>query len=184
MLRICLIPIIAILLGNDESPHILGKALTSGQWAALLIVLAGITDGLDGYIARMWKIESLLGKFLDPLADKLLLLVGLVMLMQLRRVEYWLVILLLSRELMITGLRAVAIGESIVISAGQSGKWKHTLQMVGLGFLTWHGNFLGIPASTVGTVILYVSLVISLLSGYCYLRDFFTALIAKKRLGG
>lgn len=173
LLRIALIPVMALFLELDsdhppfESP---------GRLAAVVVVIAGITDLLDGYLARKWKIETLLGKFLDPLADKLLLLVGLVMLMRLERVEAWLVMVLLSREFLITGLRGVAVGEGIVIAAGQSGKLKLIFQMVGLGLLMWYGRFLGFNAFEVGTVILYIALVISVWSGFTYLRDFFKAL--------
>ncbi len=117
----------------------------------------------------------MLGKFLDPVADKLFLLVSLIMLMKLGRVEAWLVIVLLSREFLITALRAVAAGEGLVIAAGQSGKVKLTFQMIGLGFLMWYGTAFGLPAVVVGTWILYIALFTSLLSGYHYLRDFLTA---------
>lgn len=180
----CLVPLVGILL-DWESPEsdvqfdqIL--AYSPGRLASIVVIVAGITDLLDGYFARKWKIESLLGKFLDPLADKLFLLVGLIMLMKLGRVEAWLVILLLSRELLITGLRAIAIGEAIVIAAGQSGKWKHVFQLIGLGFLMWYGPVFGIQAYWVGIVILHIALVISLFSGFLYLQDFFSALINKR----
>jgi CDP-diacylglycerol--glycerol-3-phosphate 3-phosphatidyltransferase len=146
----------------------------------LVLAVAGLTDLLDGWLARKWNIVSLLGKFLDPLADKLLLLVCLVMLMKLGRVDAWLVIILLSRELLITGLRAVAVGEGIVISAGTTGKYKLAFQLVGLAFIMWYGSFLSFSAYQIGVWILYVALVISLYSGFQYLKDFFTELYDKR----
>ena len=177
LLRILLIPIMALLLEFDAEQvlfeHDWMFRYSPGRVAAFVVVIAGATDLLDGYFARRWGIESLLGKFLDPVADKLFLLVGLVMLMKLGRVDAWLVMVLLSREFLITALRAVAAGEGLIISAGQSGKWKLTFQLIGLGFLMWYGSAFGLPAVKVGVWILYIALFISLLSGYQYLRDFF-----------
>jgi len=184
LFRIALIPLLAVLLSGDADQPVFDKDFmfrySNGRVAAFVVIIAGITDLLDGYIARMWKIESLFGKFLDPVADKLFLMVGLVMLMNLGRVEAWLVIVLLSRELLITGLRGVAAGEGIIIAAGSTGKWKHTLQLIGLGFLMWYGSAFGFRAYEIGTVILYAALFISLVSGYRYLSGFFVALREKR----
>ena len=185
--RIVLIPFMALLLDADteQLPFSIDTMFrfSPGRLAAMVVVLAGITDLLDGYYARKWNIESLLGKFLDPVADKLFLLVSLVMLMKLGRVDAWLVIILLSREFLITALRAVAAGEGLIIAAGQSGKVKLTFQMVGLGFLMWYGTAFGLPAVRVGTWILYVALFTSLLSGYHYLRDFLEARKGGRKTG-
>ncbi|NBX68428.1 MAG: CDP-diacylglycerol--glycerol-3-phosphate 3-phosphatidyltransferase, partial [Proteobacteria bacterium] len=148
--RIVTIPLIAYLLDidTDQLPFHLDSMsrFSPGKIAAMVVAIAGVTDLLDGYYARKWNIESLLGKFLDPVADKLFLLVSLVMLMKLGRVEAWLVIVLLSREFLITALRAVAAGEGLIIAAGQSGKVKLTFQMIGLGFLMWYGTAFGLSA--------------------------------------
>jgi CDP-diacylglycerol---glycerol-3-phosphate 3-phosphatidyltransferase len=177
--RILLIPFMALLLEFDAEQIAFEKdwmfRYSPGRVAAFVVIIMGITDILDGYFARKWKIDSLLGKFLDPVADKLVLLVGLIMLMKLQRVDAWLVMVLLSREFLITALRAIAAGEGLIIAASQSGKWKLTLQMLGLGLLMWYGSVFGVPAVTVGTWILYIALFISLLSGWHYLRDFFVA---------
>lgn len=184
MMRIVLIPLVAWLLDNDRDQPTLELDMmlrySPGRIATFVVVIAGVTDLLDGWLARRWGIESLLGKFLDPVADKLFLMVSLIMLMKLGRVDAWLVILLLSREFLITGLRSVAVGEGLVIAAGQSGKWKLTFQMVGLGFLMWYGSVFTFSAYKIGTVILYIALAISLLSGATYLIDFFTALKDKR----
>lgn len=181
LLRIVMIPFLALLLNADTEQLPFDKdtmlRFSTGKLAALVVLLAGVTDLLDGYYARKWKIESLLGKFLDPVADKLFLLVGLVMLLKLGRVDAWLVIVLLSREFLITALRAVAAGEGLIIAAGRWGKLKLIFQMIGLGFLMWYGTAFGLSAVKVGTWILYIALFTSLFSGYHYLRDF---LIARK----
>lgn len=181
--RMILIPFMGLLLDydSDQPPFEMDWMFrySPGRVAAIVVLIAGITDLLDGYYARKWNIESLLGKFLDPVADKLLLLVGLVMLLKLGRLDAWIVMLLLSREFLVTGLRTVAIAEGIVISAGQGGKWKLTFQMVGLGFMMWYGSIFGFPAIEMGRWILYIALGISLFSGYQYLSDFFIARSAK-----
>lgn len=174
-----MIPLIAVLLEYDsEQPpfeHDWMFRYSPGRVAAMVCAIAGISDLLDGYFARKWNIESLFGKFLDPVADKVFLLVGLVMLMKLGRVSAYMVILLLSREFLITALRGVAAGEGMIIAAGTSGKYKLTFQMIGLGFLMWYGSAFGFPAIVIGTWILYVALFVSLLSGFYYLQDFFRA---------
>lgn len=185
LMRIVLIPVMALLLAydSDQPPLALDWMFrySPGRLASVVVMIAGITDLLDGWLARRWHIESLMGKFLDPVADKVFLLVGLVMLMKLDRVPEWLVIALLSREFLITALRGVAAGEGLIISAGQSGKWKLTFQLVGLGFLMWYGSAFGVEAWRIGIVILYIALAISLLSGYQYLSDFSIALQKKKK---
>jgi CDP-diacylglycerol---glycerol-3-phosphate 3-phosphatidyltransferase len=186
LLRIALVPVMALLVGFDGEQVPFERdwmfRYSPGRLAAIVVAIMGLTDLFDGLLARRWKIETLLGKFLDPLADKLVLMVGLVMLMKLGRVSDWLVILLLSREFLITGLRGVAVGEGIVIAAGNSGKWKLVFQLIGLGMLMWYGSLFGFSAATVGAYILYVALGISLVSGYNYLSDFLIAL-KKKRAG-
>ncbi|MCB0418852.1 MAG: CDP-diacylglycerol--glycerol-3-phosphate 3-phosphatidyltransferase [Bdellovibrionaceae bacterium] len=183
-LRILLIPVMAVFLAYDTEQPLFRFDVTfrysPGRMATLVVILAGITDLLDGYFARKWKIESVMGRFLDPVADKLFLMVALVMLMQLGRVNVWLVIALLSRELFITGLRTVAAGEGILISAERFGKIKTIFQLVGIGFLCWYGSIFTLRAYTVGTVILYLALAISLFSGYRYVSGFLKALAQKR----
>ncbi len=86
---------------------------------------------IDGLLARRWNLITVVGKFLDPLADKLIVMAALVMMVRLGRVAAWVVILLLAREFIVTGLRTIAASEGMVIAAGQEGKWKTALQLVG-----------------------------------------------------
>lgn len=184
LLRIFLIPAIGYFLSQDELTVVVESdvmfRVSPGRIACFLLYIAGLTDLCDGWLARKWNIESLLGKFLDPVADKLLLLVGLVMLMKLDRVSPWLVILLLSREFLITGLRTVAIGEGLVIPANSSGKIKLVFQIVGLGFLMWYGSLFTLDAYWIGTLILYIAFATSMGSGVIYLYHFFSALKKKR----
>src|SRR5208337_5017662 len=89
-----------------------------GFWACIVFTLAAVTDLLDGYLARKLGVVSVLGKFLDPLADKLIVMAALVWLVPMGRIDAWVVVLLLGREISVTGLRSVAASEGVVISAG------------------------------------------------------------------
>ena len=115
-----------------------------GFWACIVFTLAAITDLLDGYLARKLGVVSVLGKFLDPLADKLIVMAALVWMVPMGRMPAWAVVLLLARELSVTGLRSVAASEGVVISAGKEGKTKTALQMIGIIAL-----LLGLPVPPV-----------------------------------
>jgi len=106
--------------------------------AACLFALASMTDYFDGWLARRKGLITVLGKFLDPLADKLIVTSTLVMLIPLGRIPAWVVVLLLARELAITGLRGIASSEGMVIAASQGGKWKTAFQLTGILGLLIH----------------------------------------------
>jgi CDP-diacylglycerol--glycerol-3-phosphate 3-phosphatidyltransferase len=158
--------------------------------AALVYSGAALTDLLDGYLARRMNIVSVLGKFLDPLADKLLVMASLVWMVPLGRITEWAVILLLGREISVTALRSIASSSGLVISAGSGGKTKTALQMAGilcliigypyelsLGFidLGW------VDLVKVGRVLVYTSLVFSLVSAFQYVSLFAEAVEVKDR---
>ena len=103
--------------------------------AALVYSAAAITDFLDGYLARRMNVVSVLGKFLDPLADKLLVMASLVYMVPMGRISEWAVTLLLAREISVTALRSIASSEGVVIAAGDDGKIKTALQMIGILWL-------------------------------------------------
>ena len=109
--------------------------------AAFLFTVASLTDLLDGYIARRWHLETSLGKFLDPLADKLLVAVALIMLIHLERVPSWMVAVIIGREIVVTGLRVVAVTEGLVISASKLGKYKAAFQTVSVICLLLHFEY-------------------------------------------
>jgi CDP-diacylglycerol--glycerol-3-phosphate 3-phosphatidyltransferase len=161
-------------------------------WAAIVFTVAAITDLLDGYLARRMGIVSVLGKFLDPLADKLIVMASLVWMVPMGRIPAWAVVLLLARELGINGLRSIAASEGVVIAAGQDGKVKTALQMIGIIALVlgypYHLSYLGIDLGLVdlvhvGRALVYLSLVFSLASAAQYVRLFAAAVEAKESRG-
>lgn len=180
MARIVMIPIFLAFL-EQNTPQ-------SGVAASLVFTAAAVTDLLDGYLARKMGVESVLGKFLDPLADKLIVMAALVWSVPMGRISAWVVVLLLAREISITGLRSVAASEGVVIAAGAEGKTKTALQMVGiicmvLGY-PYHLSFgfidLGVvDLVKVGDALLYISLAFSLASAAQYTRLFGAAVEAK-----
>jgi CDP-diacylglycerol--glycerol-3-phosphate 3-phosphatidyltransferase len=157
--------------------------------ATLIYLGASLTDFLDGWLARRRKQVSVLGKFLDPLADKLIVTAVLVYLTAMDRCPPWLVVALLTRELAVTGLRSIAVSEGLVISASDSGKQKTALQMVGTLFLLIHFRYpvwglegvtikderLIIDFHLVGLYTLYLALVMSFFSALDYFRRFVDA---------
>lgn len=141
--------------------------------AALIFSLASITDLLDGYIARQQKTETLIGKLLDPMADKLLITSAMIMLISLERIPAWIVVLIVGREIAITGLRGIASGQGIVIAASKWGKAKTVLQSIALIGLLLHYEYLGINFHLLGMIILGIALVITLWSGLDYFFKFY-----------
>jgi CDP-diacylglycerol--glycerol-3-phosphate 3-phosphatidyltransferase len=161
-----------------------------GFWASIVFTLAALTDMLDGYLARKLGVVSVLGKFLDPLADKLIVMAALVWMVPMGRIPAWAVVLLLARELSVTGLRSVAASEGVVISAGQEGKTKTALQMIGIVALIlgypYHMRYAGLDMGVVdmvriGRALVYLSLLFSFASAAQYLRLFAAAVEAKKQ---
>jgi CDP-diacylglycerol---glycerol-3-phosphate 3-phosphatidyltransferase len=158
-------------------------------WAAIIFTLAAITDILDGYLARKLNVVSVLGKFLDPLADKLIVMASLIWMVPMGRIQAWVVVVLIGREISVTGLRSIAASEGVVISAGQEGKVKTALQMIGiialiLGF-PYHLSYVGIDLGVVdvvkvGRALVYLSLVFSVASAVEYTRLFGTTVEAKE----
>ena len=161
-----------------------------GFWACILFTVAAITDLLDGYLARKLGVVSVLGKFLDPLADKLIVMAALVWMVPMGRIPAWVVVLLLGREISVTGLRSVAASEGVVISAGNEGKTKTALQMIGIIALLlgypYHMAYLGLDLGVidlvrVGQMLVVLSLLFSFASAAQYVRLFGAAVEAKQR---
>jgi CDP-diacylglycerol---glycerol-3-phosphate 3-phosphatidyltransferase len=166
--RILLIPVF-VLVFLDPTPN---RALA----AAAIFGLAALTDAVDGYFARRLGQITSLGKLLDPIADKLLVLTALFLLVDQGLVETWIAIVLAGRELAVTGLRAVAAREGIVLAAETTGKLKMAAQVVAILLLILDE---AIPSMLNlyywGTVVLFVSLVLSLVSAVQYVRQFVTS---------
>jgi CDP-diacylglycerol--glycerol-3-phosphate 3-phosphatidyltransferase len=172
--RIAAIPVFLYLLAY-ENRH-------NSFLAAAVFAAAAISDWVDGWLARVSNKVTTLGKFLDPLADKIIVLSALVMLLRLGRVPVWVVVIILAREFLISGLRTIAMSEGLVISASQGGKWKTSLQLSGIIALMLHYHFaidyfVVAPVTdfhTVGLTLLYLSLVPGIASAIDYIRDFYT----------
>jgi len=158
--RLALLPFLIYLLWEDNSVY--------GWYAAGLLTIIGITDLLDGYLARKLDAVTNMGKIIDPTADKLTVLISLLMLMHLNRINVFIPILILSREIIIITLRAVVASEGIVIPASTEGKRKTALQMFGLGGLFIYGDFFGANAAYCGNVLLIMSIIMSWYSAIQY----------------
>ena len=143
--------------------------------AALIFGLASLTDYLDGYLARKYKIETVYGKLMDPLADKFLVICTLIMLQSLDRMSPIVVMLLVCRELAITGLRALASAERVIVAASTGGKWKTATQMIAIPCLMIRDVY-GVPLFQIGLWLTYISLGLSLWSAQDYVVDFFRGL--------
>lgn len=134
--------------------------------AGILFILASLTDFLDGRIARKQNLVTDFGKFIDPVADKLLVLATMIMLVHLRLLDAWIVIVILCRELAVDGLRMVAVGQGKVIAAGPLGKWKTTFQMLMISVMLIFN--LSAYGSWPVTVLMILSVLLTLISGVDY----------------
>jgi len=149
---------------------------TQANWAALLVfAFAGITDFLDGYIARAWQQQSALGRMLDPIADKLLVGAALLMLVANGAISGWSIwaaVIILSREILVSGLREFLAGLQVTVAVSALAKWKTTVQMVALCFLLAGaaGDQIFGCASAIGLSLLWVAALVTLYTGFDYFR--------------
>jgi len=174
MVRIAAIPLLCVLLLSPEREP--------GFWAAALFAAASVTDWLDGYLARRMGIVTVFGKFLDPIADKLIVMAALIMILPFDRVPAWMVLVILGREMIITGLRGIASTEGIVIPASNLGKFKTIFQLVAIIGLLLHYDYhwffgmdhplLVVNMHNVGMFYLWIATVITIWSGVDYLSKF------------
>ncbi|MEW9667705.1 CDP-diacylglycerol--glycerol-3-phosphate 3-phosphatidyltransferase [Ammoniphilus sp. 3BR4] len=170
--RIFLVPVVMLflLVRFDFGVLSIGgfKITYSEIIATLIFIIAASTDGLDGYIARKNKLVTNLGKFLDPLADKLLISAVLISLVEMQRLDAWVAILIISREFAVTGLRLVAVAEGQVIAASNWGKLKTVIQIVAVCSLMINNfpfSYIGLPFSTIAV---WAAIIITLFSGVDY----------------
>lgn len=124
MMRIFLVPVFMLIL--------LEKIPYGDYWAAFVFTIAALTDGLDGYIARKKQLITTLGKFMDPLADKLLVTAALISLVEMGRIDSWMATIIVSREFAVTGLRIIAASQGVVIAASSLGKYKTVSQILAI----------------------------------------------------
>lgn len=168
--RVAIIPVVLALF-YVEWPH-------ARQWACVLFVLAAITDWLDGYLARKWNQTTKFGAFLDPVADKLLVAVSLVMLLRDREqqgqgdVMAVLVAIIIGREIAISALREwlAELGQRTKVAVGAIGKVKTAFQMTAIGMLIWQQPFLGLPIYELGFAALFIAAALTMWSMAIYLR--------------
>jgi CDP-diacylglycerol---glycerol-3-phosphate 3-phosphatidyltransferase len=163
--RILAVPVLIILL------HYPSKLLNAVTMIGFILV--ALTDLADGFIARRWNLVSNLGKFLDPLADKLLISSVLIMLTSLGWIQAWMAIVIIARELTVTGLRAIAADQGYVMAADSFGKVKAVLQVVALCPLILHYPWWGIDPQPIGQFFLLVALALTIISGARYIQHFF-----------
>ena len=143
---------------DGAEPLTLGDLL-----AAVVFIIAAITDSMDGYIARKHHLITTLGKFIDPLADKVLVIAAMIALVELQRIPGWIVLVIITREFVVTGLRLVAAAEGVVIAASKGGKLKTVFQIVALAML-----ILKLPG---GMALMWVAMILTVGSGMEYLID-------------
>lgn len=146
----------------------------SNVTATIIFIIAGVSDFLDGYIARKYNMITDFGKILDPIADKILVAAAMIALVEIGRLEGVLAIIMLARDFAVGALRDLSASKGIIIAAGKWGKIKTAFQMTAMGMLTFYGTWLGINWYIIGTILIYVSVVLSLYSGYIYFQKYFT----------
>lgn len=140
-----------------------------GEWAFILsaglFALAGITDWLDGYVARLWNVQSNIGRFLDPIADKLLVATALILLVAAERADTLPAIAIMCREILVSGLREFLAEIRVSVPVSRLAKWKTGVQMVAIFCL-----LLGAPVGELGQILLWVAAALTLVTGYVYLK--------------
>jgi CDP-diacylglycerol---glycerol-3-phosphate 3-phosphatidyltransferase len=171
--RILLIPVFVVLFATPTPQRSL--------IAAMVFVVAAITDLLDGYLARKSGQVTTLGKLLDPIADKLLILSALILLVNVDRVSALVAIVIIAREVAVTGVRAIAASEGIIISSETTGKYKMALQVVAIVMLILEGTRVAELGNLhlAGITTLYLSLVLGYVSGARYVWSFWNQMAAK-----
>ena len=155
VLRVIMIPFFVVSLLAFH-----GEVRLLRNLAAAIFIVASLTDMLDGKIARKYNLVTNFGKFMDPLADKLLVCSALICMIELRQLPAWMVIIIISREFIISGFRLVASDNGVVIAASYWGKFKTTFQMIGVVLLIFN-----IPVlSTLTTIIVWIALALTVIS--------------------
>lgn len=163
MLRVFMIPFFLVLLLNPQFQ------IPGQKWITLgIYVVASLTDTLDGYIARKYNLVTNFGKFMDPLADKLLVCSALICFVEMNQIASWIVIIIIAREFIISGFRLVAANKGVVIAASYWGKYKTAFQMFAIIFLIIDLSWIT-PFYVITQILVYVALVLTIISLIDYL---------------
>jgi CDP-diacylglycerol--glycerol-3-phosphate 3-phosphatidyltransferase len=166
--RIAMVPVMLFI------PFSQGKLAC--QVFAWCFIVAALSDIVDGWLARRGAQVTRIGKLLDPLADKLLVSTALIMLIVAGRLEWWgawMVVVIIGRELAVTGLRGIASSQGQIVAASWTGKLKATFQNIAIGALLFHYETLGLPAHDIGLTLLAFATALTLWSGYLYFAEYF-----------
>jgi CDP-diacylglycerol--glycerol-3-phosphate 3-phosphatidyltransferase len=177
VMRTIFVPVVVALLW--ERPDFFRAMIATG-----VFIVAMLLDLVDGWLARKWDLQSVMGAFLDPLADKLMHVTALIMLIPIGWAPAWMVLVMECRELAITGLRSLAAGEGLVIPASSLGKFKTSYQSTAISFLLLHYPIWGIDCHSVGILLLWISMFMSLASGAEYGWRFYEHYNRRKEAGG
>lgn len=161
-LRFALVPVLIVLFMIKQTTAVEMVTFT-------IFIIAALTDLADGWVARKYQIETVLGKLMDPLADKALVSTCLIMLIPLGRMAAWVCLLIICRELIVTGFRGLAASTGKVVAADNLGKYKSNFQYFGLGFLIFPLGVLPVPYQhEIGMVLIYISLILAIWSAFEY----------------
>jgi CDP-diacylglycerol--glycerol-3-phosphate 3-phosphatidyltransferase len=169
IIRILAIPIVLLLLFYPERIY---RLITT-----LFFLLVAVTDTVDGYLARRRGLVTTLGKFLDPLADKLLIVAALIGLITARGIPTWMVIVIIGREISVTGLRGIALSQGMVISASTWGKYKTVFEVASISFFILDGTYFSVELYQVGMGLLWIALGLAVISGVDYFKKFLKRVI-------
>ena len=160
--RVFLAPVVMVFLAmRGRFDYVLGISL-GDLLAGIVFIIASLTDAADGYIARKRGIVTNLGKFIDPLADKILVVAALISLVELQRLPAWMVVIIVSREFIVSGVRMVAASDGIIIAASKGGKIKTVTQIVAICLMIFNVPYIAIPA-------MWLAMILTVSSGMDYL---------------
>ena len=174
LLRIGMVPFLFVLL---SSPGEFWSLIL-----AILFIIASITDFFDGYFARKYNLITTMGKFLDPIADKLIVNTAMILMIPIGRIPAWIVAITIIRDLIVDVIRSIASSEGNYIQASPIGKQKTLAQNIAVTALLIHYSILGLDAHFVGMIILYVALLLTIYSGVDYFIKFYQNTVQKNNL--